>query len=102
MDIWAGAVQLFAIPKPICPAWPLVTGCLVHLGLPWPPGKEPGHGPGTLQGPGTGVPVVMLASHPLVSRRGQGHLEMYEELTWSDTWRVGFAEDGSEHPAPSL
>ena len=46
----------------------------------------------------------MLASHPLVGRRGQVHLEMSEELTWSDTWRVGFAEHpaGSEHPAPSL
>ena len=53
VDIGAGVVQLCAIPEPNCPAWPLVTGCLVHLGLPWPPGKEPGRGPGTLQGPST-------------------------------------------------
>ena len=44
---------------------------------------------------------MMLASHALVGRRGQGHLEMCEELAWSDAQPAGFAEDGSARPAPS-
>ena len=94
-------------PNLCCPGVQLSSvvpgdGLLVHLGSRQlqPPGKEPRHGPGSLQGLGSRRSQPWCWLPILVGRRGQGHSETCEALAWRDPWPAGKAEDGAEPPAP--